>query len=66
LVFLLTGGTHHPHVQKQDLVIFVMDGSIVQNAFDQAKAFKQSASVVVVVAKVAGHANAGGTLSALL
>ncbi|KAJ1263583.1 hypothetical protein BS78_09G197000 [Paspalum vaginatum] len=30
---------------KPDLVIFVMDGSIGQAAFDQAQAFKQSASV---------------------
>uniref|UniRef100_A0A0E0DTQ2 Signal recognition particle 54 kDa protein n=1 Tax=Oryza meridionalis TaxID=40149 RepID=A0A0E0DTQ2_9ORYZ len=51
---------------KPDLVIFVMDGSIGQAAFDQAQAFKQSASVgVVIVTKLDGHAKGGGALSAV-
>jgi len=50
---------------KPDLVIFVMDGSIGQAAFDQAQAFKQSASVgAVIVTKMDGHAKGGGALSA--
>jgi signal recognition particle subunit SRP54 len=53
-------------VQKPDLVIFVMDGSIGQAAFDQAQAFKQSASVgAVIVTKLDGHAKGGGALSAV-
>ena len=52
-------------MQKPDLVIFVMDGSIGQAAFDQAQAFKQSASVgAVIVTKMDGHAKGGGALSA--
>ncbi|RCV43774.1 hypothetical protein SETIT_9G320600v2 [Setaria italica] len=51
---------------KPDLVIFVMDGSIGQGAFDQAQAFKQSASVgAVIVTKMDGHARGGGALSAV-
>ncbi|EFJ09798.1 hypothetical protein SELMODRAFT_158663 [Selaginella moellendorffii] len=49
-----------------DLVIFVMDGSIGQAAFDQAQAFKQSASVgAVIITKMDGHAKGGGALSAV-
>ena len=53
-------------MQKPNLVIFVMDGSIGQAAFDQAQAFKQSASVgAVIVTKMDGHAKGGGALSAV-
>lgn len=52
-------------VQKPDLVIFVMDSSIGQAAFDQAQAFKQSVPVgAVIVTKMDGHAKGGGALSA--
>ncbi|KAM3699883.1 hypothetical protein ACJW31_05G059200 [Castanea mollissima] len=51
---------------KPDLVIFVMDSSIGQAAFDQAQAFKQSVSVgAVIVTKMDGHAKGGGALSAV-
>ncbi|KAL7143228.1 hypothetical protein ABFS83_08G177500 [Erythranthe nasuta] len=51
---------------KPDLVIFVMDSSIGQAAFDQAKAFKQSVAVgAVIVTKMDGHAKGGGALSAV-
>ncbi|KAF8719316.1 hypothetical protein HU200_024015 [Digitaria exilis] len=51
---------------KPNLVIFVMDGSIGQAAFDQAQAFKQSVSVgAVIVTKMDGHAKGGGALSAV-
>lgn len=51
--------------QKPDLVIFVMDSSIGQAAYDQAQAFKQSVSVgAVIVTKMDGHAKGGGALSA--
>ncbi|KAJ0986785.1 hypothetical protein J5N97_005141 [Dioscorea zingiberensis] len=51
---------------KPDLVIFVMDGSIGQAAFDQAQAFKQSVAVgAVIVTKMDGHAKGGGALSAV-
>ncbi|CAA6656277.1 unnamed protein product [Spirodela intermedia] len=49
---------------KPDLIIFVMDSSIGQAAFDQAQAFKQSVSVgAVIVTKMDGHAKGGGALS---
>eukprot|EP00252_Welwitschia_mirabilis_P013853 TRINITY_DN3058_c0_g1_i1.p1 TRINITY_DN3058_c0_g1~~TRINITY_DN3058_c0_g1_i1.p1 ORF type:complete len:494 (-),score=93.72 TRINITY_DN3058_c0_g1_i1:154-1635(-) len=49
-----------------DLVIFVMDSSIGQAAFDQAQAFKQSVSVgAVIITKMDGHAKGGGALSAV-
>ncbi|TVU34931.1 hypothetical protein EJB05_16789 [Eragrostis curvula] len=48
---------------KPDLVIFVMDSSIGQAAFDQAQAFKQSVSVgAVIVTKMDGHVKEGGAL----
>ncbi|XP_066363238.1 signal recognition particle subunit SRP54 2-like isoform X2 [Miscanthus floridulus] len=51
---------------KPDLVKFVMDGSISQAAFDQAQAFKQSASVgAVIVTKMDGHAKGGVHLARL-
>ncbi|KAJ0986809.1 hypothetical protein J5N97_005165 [Dioscorea zingiberensis] len=51
---------------KPDLVIFVMDGSIGQAAFDQAQAFKQSVAVgAVIVTKMDGHAKGGGDLCAV-
>ncbi|KAI3455300.1 hypothetical protein Pfo_011963 [Paulownia fortunei] len=52
---------------KPDLVIFVMDSSIGQAAFDQAQAFKQSVAVGgVIVTKMDGHAKGGGALSACI
>ncbi|KAG5537520.1 hypothetical protein RHGRI_024847 [Rhododendron griersonianum] len=51
---------------KPDLVLFVMDSSIGQAAFDQAQAFKQSVAVgAVIVTKMDGHAKGGGALSAV-
>ncbi|XP_058777487.1 uncharacterized protein LOC131651801 isoform X1 [Vicia villosa] len=51
---------------KPDLVIFVIDSSIGQAAFDQAQAFKQSAAVgAVIITKMDGHAKGGGALSAV-
>ncbi|OIT40382.1 signal recognition particle 54 kda protein 2 [Nicotiana attenuata] len=45
---------------KPDLVIFVMDSSIGQAAFDQALAFTQSVAVgAVIVTKMDGHAKGG-------
>ncbi|XP_024021898.1 signal recognition particle 54 kDa protein 2 [Morus notabilis] len=50
---------------KPDLIVFVMDSSIGQSAFDQAQAFKQSVLVgAVIVTKMDGHAKGGGALSA--
>ncbi|KAL6996627.1 signal-recognition-particle GTPase [Sarracenia purpurea var. burkii] len=52
---------------KPDLVIFVMDSSIGQAAFDQAEAFKQSVAVgAMIVTKMDGHAKGGGALSVSL
>ncbi|CAN6324549.1 unnamed protein product [Urochloa humidicola] len=51
---------------RPDLVVFVMDGSIGQAAFEQARAFKQSVPVgAVIVTKMDGHARGGGALSAV-
>ncbi|CAA7028630.1 unnamed protein product [Microthlaspi erraticum] len=51
---------------KPDVVIFVMDSSIGQAAFDQAQAFKQSVAVgAVIITKMDGHAKGGGALSAV-
>ncbi|KAF6175892.1 hypothetical protein GIB67_003380 [Kingdonia uniflora] len=51
---------------KSDLVIFVMNSSIGQAAFDQAQAFKQSVSVgTAIITKMDGHAKEGGALSAV-
>lgn len=51
---------------KPDLIIFVMDGSIGQAAFDQAKAFKECVEVgAVIMTKMDGHAKGGGALSAV-
>ncbi|KAH7446888.1 hypothetical protein KP509_01G080500 [Ceratopteris richardii] len=53
-------------VTKPDLIIFVMDSSIGQAAFDQAQAFKQSVPVgAVIITKMDGHAKGGGALSAV-
>ncbi|KAG2436546.1 hypothetical protein HYH02_011483 [Chlamydomonas schloesseri] len=49
-----------------DVIIFVMDGSIGQAAFDQAKAFKEAVEVgAVIITKLDGHAKGGGALSAV-
>lgn len=51
---------------QPDHVIFVMDGSIGQAAYDQAKAFHDSVDVgQVVLTKLDGHAKGGGALSAV-
>lgn len=51
---------------QPDKVIFVMDGSIGQAAFDQAKAFHDSVDVgQVILTKLDGHAKGGGALSAV-
>lgn len=51
---------------KPDHVIFVMDGSIGQAAYDQAKAFHDSVDVgQVIITKLDGHARGGGALSAV-
>lgn len=50
---------------QPDHVIFVMDGSIGQAAFDQAKAFHDSVDVgQVILTKLDGHAKGGGALAA--
>lgn len=47
-------------------IIFVMDGSIGQAAFDQASAFKSKVDVgSVIITKLDGHAKGGGALSAV-
>lgn len=51
---------------KPDCIIFVMDGSIGQAAFDQAKAFKDQVAIgAVIITKMDGHAKGGGALSAV-
>ena len=49
-----------------DQALFVMDGSIGQACYAQAKAFKESVRVgSVIVTKLDGHAKGGGSLSAV-
>ncbi|KYQ93663.1 signal recognition particle 54 kDa subunit [Tieghemostelium lacteum] len=51
---------------KPDNVIFVMDSSIGQAAYDQATAFKSSVGVgSVIITKMDGHSKGGGALSAV-
>lgn len=53
-------------VIQPDNIIFVMDGSIGQAAFDQASAFKSKVGVgSVIITKMDGHAKGGGALSAV-
>lgn len=64
--FLIPAFDHYISLfQSPDLVVFVMDSSIGQAAFDQAQAFKNSIAVgAVIVTKMDGHAKGGGALSA--
>ncbi|XP_010505695.1 PREDICTED: signal recognition particle 54 kDa protein 3-like isoform X1 [Camelina sativa] len=49
-----------------DLVIYVMDSSIGQAAFDQAQAFKQSFTLgVIIVTNIHGNSQACGAISAV-
>mmetsp|Transcript_14949 Transcript_14949/g.28939 ORF Transcript_14949/g.28939 Transcript_14949/m.28939 type:complete len:496 (+) Transcript_14949:82-1569(+) len=51
---------------QPDCIIFVIDGSVGQAAYDQAKAFKSTVPVgAVIVTKLDGHAKGGGALSAV-
>lgn len=51
---------------KPDQIVFVMDSSIGQAAFDQAKAFQEAVDVgAVIITKLDGHAKGGGALSAV-
>lgn len=51
---------------KPDEIIFVMDSSIGQACYDQAKAFKEAVPVgSVIISKLDGHAKGGGALSAV-
>ena len=51
---------------KPDMTIFVMDSSIGQAAFDQAKAFKATVDIgSVIITKLDGHAKGGGAISAV-
>ncbi|KAL0220658.1 hypothetical protein RCL1_000512 [Eukaryota sp. TZLM3-RCL] len=46
--------------------VFILDASIGQSAYDQAKAFKERVAVgSVVITKLDGHAKGGGALSAV-
>ena len=50
---------------KPDQIVFVMDGSIGQAAYDQANAFKQAVDIgSVIITKLDSHAKGGGALSA--
>lgn len=53
-------------VVNPDNIIFTMDGTIGQAAFDQAEAFHNSVKVgSVILTKLDGHAKGGGALSAV-
>lgn len=51
---------------EPDDVVFVMDSTIGQSAFDQASAFTKAVSVgSVILTKLDGHAKGGGAISAV-
>jgi signal recognition particle subunit SRP54 len=51
---------------KPDEIVFVMDASIGQSAFAQARAFREAVKVgSVIITKLDGHAKGGGALSAV-
>ena len=51
---------------QPDCIVFVIDGSVGQAAYDQALAFKKTVPVgAVIVTKLDGHAKGGGALSAV-
>eukprot|EP01090_Pellita_catalonica_P002701 TRINITY_DN12274_c0_g1_i2.p1 TRINITY_DN12274_c0_g1~~TRINITY_DN12274_c0_g1_i2.p1 ORF type:complete len:476 (+),score=100.39 TRINITY_DN12274_c0_g1_i2:95-1522(+) len=51
---------------KPDNTIFVLDATIGQAAFDQAKAFKDKIGIgSIIITKLDGHAKGGGALSAV-
>ncbi|KAK4536269.1 hypothetical protein CDCA_CDCA08G2294 [Cyanidium caldarium] len=51
---------------QPDHIVFVMDGSMGQAAYDQALAFRQRVRVgSVILTKMDGHARGGGALSAV-
>ena len=51
---------------QPDETIFVMDSTIGQAVFDQAKAFKEAVKIgSVIITKLDGHAKGGGALSAV-
>lgn len=53
------------HVAAPDLVILVIDGTIGQQAYSQAKAFHESAPVGgIIITKLDGTAKGGGALAA--
>jgi signal recognition particle subunit SRP54 len=53
------------HVAAPDLVILVIDGTIGQQAYNQAKAFHESAPVGgIIITKLDGTAKGGGALAA--
>eukprot|EP01087_Luapelamoeba_hula_P004747 TRINITY_DN1469_c0_g1_i1.p1 TRINITY_DN1469_c0_g1~~TRINITY_DN1469_c0_g1_i1.p1 ORF type:complete len:496 (+),score=123.31 TRINITY_DN1469_c0_g1_i1:217-1704(+) len=54
------------HAVKPDMTTFVMDGTIGQAAFDQAKAFKEKVGIgSIIITKLDGHPKGGGALSAV-
>lgn len=78
IIIVDTSGRHRQEealfdemIQVQDRInpdtgIFVMDGSIGQACFAQAKAFKEAVRVgSVIITKLDGHAKGGGSLSAV-
>lgn len=53
-------------LQKPDLVIFVIDSTIGQAAFDQVQAFQQGVALgAVILTKMDGHPKGGGALIAV-
>lgn len=52
-------------LQKPDLVIFVIDGSVGKDAFEQARAFRESfAAGVAIVTKINTYPKSFGALAA--
>lgn len=52
-------------LQKPDLVIFVIDGSVGKDAFEQARSFREIFSAgVAIVTKITTYAKSLGALAA--
>ncbi len=52
-------------LQNPDTVMYVLDGTIGQTAYDQVLAFKERIRIgSIIVTKLDGHARGGGALSA--
>ena len=73
IIIVDTSGRHKQEEMKQvadhvhpDDIVFVLDSTIGQAAYDQARAFKSAVSIgSVIITKLDGNAKGGGAISAV-